>query len=99
MSNSRPTSLPIISITPWLLNSDNEAARLEISAALHAACRDFGFFYLNISDYASEEEMSNLLHLARRFFGLKQEEKDKISIRNQDNVRGPHVLWLTFENG
>lgn len=55
---------------------------------MHAACRDHGFFYLDISSLASTEEMDELLRLAREFFALPTEEKVKISIRNEDQARG-----------
>lgn len=90
MSTTKPTpSLPVISIASYAHRATaSDASRLETSAALHAACRDHGFFYLDISSLASTEEMDELLRLAREFFALPTEEKVKISIRNEDQARG-----------
>jgi len=85
------STLPLISITPWLPTSsgpDNDFCRREISQALHSACVEYGFFYLDISDFVSLEETTELERLARQFFELPQVEKDKISISKQDGARG-----------
>ncbi|KAJ7109721.1 hypothetical protein C8R43DRAFT_1091703 [Mycena crocata] len=83
--------LPIIDIQPYLDHNqgDNAAARQATSQALHEACVKFGFFYLNIShiDHGAAEELTTL---ARQFFALGQEEKDKLSLSNQDNARGSY---------
>ncbi len=83
-------SLPIISVQPLILHSNNPE-RLSAAAALHAACIEYGFFYLDISSYADPSEPEELTRLAREFFALSQEEKEKISISNEDGVRGPSV--------
>ncbi|KAG8692574.1 hypothetical protein FRC08_009683, partial [Ceratobasidium sp. 394] len=41
-------TLPIIDIAPYLPGQNDPNARAATAAALHAACRDFGFFYLDI---------------------------------------------------
>ena len=94
------TTLPLISITPWLpasSGSRNDALRRETSQALHSACVEYGFFYLDISGFASIEETSELEGLARQFFELPQEEKDSISISKQDGARGEiesRLFWI-----
>lgn len=96
------SSLPVISIAPYVQrDTHSDADRKATSDALHAACRDFGFFYLDLTSFAGKEEMEELMLLARRFFALGQDEKDRISIRNQDNARGGHswscdgiLLWM-----
>lgn len=81
------SALPVISIAPWLDGSDTKG-RLSTSAALHAACLEYGFFYLDISAFADPSEPEELARLAHEFFDLPQEEKDKLSLSNQDHARG-----------
>ncbi|KAG8925775.1 hypothetical protein FRC01_009727 [Tulasnella sp. 417] len=82
-------TLPVISISPYVRKETSTVRdRLATSEALHKACRDFGFFYLDISSFANDAEMNTLMDLARQFFALPQERKDLISIRNQDSARG-----------
>ena len=80
-------SLPVIHIAPYLTDSDGHG-RLSTSAALHAACREFGFFYLDLTGFATPEETEELATLAREFFALPSEEKNKIHLELQDNARG-----------
>ncbi|KAI9058326.1 Clavaminate synthase-like protein [Trametes sanguinea] len=90
-------SLPIISIEPFLHPEGH--GRLSVAAALHAACSEYGFFYLDISSYVDPSEPEELTKLAREFFKLPQEEKDKISITNEDNARGYQRLKENVTNG
>jgi isopenicillin N synthase-like dioxygenase len=89
MASIKPTSLPVINIAPFL-NDDPKDVDLRVStaAALHKACVEFGFFYLDISAYVDPSVPENLVKLAREFFSQPQEEKDKLSIANQDGARG-----------
>lgn len=80
-------SLPIIDIAPFL-NSSDPSVREATAAEIHNACFNYGFFYLNISAYADPSEPEELATLARSFFSLAQEEKDKISLGNNDKTRG-----------
>jgi len=90
--NGKVAGLPIISITPYLLDEssrdDIQERRAATSNALHRACRDFGFFYLDISAFADPREPDDLAKLARKFFSLPQQEKDKLALKNQDSARG-----------
>lgn len=81
------STLPIIDIAPWIEGHDHKG-RLSAAAAIHAACLEFGFFYLDISSYVAPDEPEELSRLAHSFFDLPQEEKDIISLRNQDHARG-----------
>jgi isopenicillin N synthase-like dioxygenase len=89
-------TLPIIDIAPFL-NADPADAdkRAAAAAALHAACIQFGFFYLNIDAYVDRSEPEELARLGKEFFALPQSEKDKLSLKNQDFARGvsPIVGW------
>lgn len=87
MSPVPASTLPIVDIAPFL-RDDQPELRASASAALHAACVNYGFFYLNISAYADPSETLKLTDLAREFFALPQEEKDKISLSNEDHARG-----------
>jgi len=81
------STLPIIRIAPWIEGHDHKG-RLSTAAAIHAACLEFGFFYLDVSSYVDPREAEELSRLAREFFSLPTEEKDKISRSNQDDARG-----------
>lgn len=86
-------TLPVIDIAPFLHPEDehfrgNNGGRAATAAALHAACLTYGFFYLDISSFAEDDETEELASLARTFFHLPQEEKDKIALANQDGARG-----------
>ncbi|KAI0269838.1 Clavaminate synthase-like protein [Gloeopeniophorella convolvens] len=81
------STLPVINIAPWIEGHDHKG-RLSTAAAIHAACLEYGFFYLDVSSYIDPEEPEELARLAREFFALPQAEKEKISIANQDHARG-----------
>jgi isopenicillin N synthase-like dioxygenase len=83
--------LPIIDIAPWVNghdHKDSDSGRPSTAAAIHDACLEYGFFYLDITSFVVPEEPEELSRLAHEFFGLPQEEKDKISLNNQDRARG-----------
>ncbi|KAJ6559202.1 hypothetical protein DFH09DRAFT_1162212 [Mycena vulgaris] len=97
---SSTLSLPIIDIGPYLSHDPvDTAARKATSEALHAACLEFGFFYLSISEFVDPAVPEELATLAREFFALPQEEKDKISLSKQDNARGYARLKENVTNG
>ena len=86
IGNTKLATLPIINVEPFLKPGDH--GRLSAAAALHAACTEYGFFYLDISTYIDPSEPEELTRLAREFFALPEEEKNRISIANEDGVRG-----------
>ncbi|KAI0648083.1 Clavaminate synthase-like protein [Trametes meyenii] len=90
-------SLPIISVEPFLHPEGH--GRLSAAAALHAACSEYGFFYLDISSYVDPSEPVELTRLAHKFFALPQEKKDTISITKEDNARGYQKLKENVTNG
>jgi isopenicillin N synthase-like dioxygenase len=92
MSNT----LPIIDISPYFQGDIDSHGRISTSAALHAACLDYGFFYLDITKYVDPSEPEELIRLARQFFELPQDEKDKIALKNEDNARGQWLLSLKW---
>lgn len=86
------STLPIIDIAPWIEGHDHKG-RLSTAAAIHAACLEYGFFYLDITSYVDPSEPEELSRLAHQFFDLPQEEKEIISLNNQDYARGaPPIL-------
>lgn len=102
-STEKSYSLPIIDISPWLDGQDAHG-RLSVAAALHSACLEYGFFYLDISKFADPSEPEELTSLAREFFALPQDEKDKIALKNQDGARGtpfliPHIDLIRLRLG
>ncbi|KAG2010065.1 2OG-Fe(II) oxygenase [Coprinopsis cinerea AmutBmut pab1-1] len=100
MSASKISQLPIINIAPFLNDNPNdEPQRLAASQALHRACVEFGFFYLNLEAFIDPKEPEELTRLGREFFGLPQEEKDKLALRNQDYARGYQRLKENVTNG
>ncbi|KAF9242601.1 hypothetical protein BU15DRAFT_43907 [Melanogaster broomeanus] len=101
MESAEPAfQLPIINITPCLdVHSANSAEREAVSKALHSACVEYGFFYLDISQYVELTEAEELTQLAREFFALPQAEKDKISLKHQDYARGYQRMNENVTNG
>lgn len=93
MAGSR---LPIINIAPYLDTQSpvDSTGRAAVSKALHSACVEYGFFYLDISQYVELAEAEELTRLAREFFALPQAEKDKISLKDQDRARGTPACGL-----
>ena len=87
---NRLAALPIISVEPFL-HPDGHPGKLSTAAALHAACSQYGFFYLDISSYADPSEPEELTRLAREFFALRPEKKDEISISKEDGARGAQI--------
>jgi len=72
---------------------------LNAAKALHTACRDYGFFYLNLEGFATKHETDELTRLARIFFSSPQGVKDEISLRNSDQARGYARLNENVTNG
>lgn len=93
MPTQTKDTLPVIDIAPFLNQDPQDAGRRAAgSAALHAACVKYGFFYLDISAYVDPRVPENLTELGREFFALPQDEKDKLSLRNEDHARGTRLL-------
>ena len=97
-------SLPVIHLAPYLADGDGHG-RLSTSAALHAACKEFGFFYLDLTGFATPEETEELEKLAREFFALPSEVKNQIHLGLQDNARGASkfririlMAWYSYPN-
>lgn len=96
MSSFTLSTLPIINVAPLLDSGyDDAELRASTSVALHDACVQYGFFYLDISAYVDPSEPEQLVELARSFFSLPQEEKDKLSLKHEDNARG--LIYISHD--
>ncbi|CAL1713249.1 unnamed protein product [Somion occarium] len=91
-------NLPVISITPFLSKEDSHG-RLSTAAKIHAACLEYGFFYLDICSYVDPSEPEELTRLAREFFALPEEQKGQISLKHQDHARGYAKMRENVTNG
>ncbi|KAF2749835.1 Clavaminate synthase-like protein, partial [Sporormia fimetaria CBS 119925] len=74
---SMTSSLPIIDISPFLTPQSSPSSRQATATAINDACTNFGFFYLT-GHGISTETLDHIIHLARQFFALPQEEKNRI---------------------
>ena len=79
--------LPIINISSFLDDQSSLEGRKVVGKQVDQACRHSGFFYLT-GHGLEESEMSEIRDIANEFFALPQEEKELISIENNDNARG-----------
>ncbi|MEV3984718.1 2-oxoglutarate and iron-dependent oxygenase domain-containing protein [Nonomuraea sp. NPDC049758] len=70
--------LPVIDISP-LLGDTPGGDRQAVGAAIGAACRDSGFFYVR-GHGVPQDLLDRLDAAARRFFALPEEVKDEISM-------------------
>lgn len=69
--------LPIIDISSFLDPNAAAEARQETAQALNAACVNYGFFYLT-GHGVSTTKLDEIISLARQFFSLPLDEKNKI---------------------
>ncbi|CAE6383943.1 unnamed protein product [Rhizoctonia solani] len=94
-------TLPIIDVSSYVPNHPNNTPELrqQTAKALHAACRDFGFFYLNIASLVEEAQTNEIAELGHQFFKLKQDVKDTLHIQNQDLARGYQRLGENVTQG
>jgi isopenicillin N synthase-like dioxygenase len=85
---SNPTStLPIIDISPFLVPSSTPEARKATASAVNRACTDYGFFYLT-GHGIPESKLDEVINLARRFFALPIDEKNKIKRHSAGGSEG-----------
>lgn len=85
-SSNTTATLPTINLAPFLDPNPSPQAISTTAKALNAACSEYGFFYLTGHGIA-EETTDRILSLAREFFMLPREEKEKIK-RPPDGYRG-----------
>ena len=80
-----PDSIPIIDLAPYF--SKEVEAKKAVAWEVHKAARETGFFYIK-NHGMPLERMEKHLELARTFFDLPAEEKDKVHIRHSPCTRG-----------
>ncbi|KAF2628831.1 Clavaminate synthase-like protein [Macroventuria anomochaeta] len=74
---AQESGLPIIDISSYLDPSSSPSARKTTAQAINAACVNYGFFYLTGHGIPTSG-LHQIIDLARRFFALPLEQKDKI---------------------
>ncbi|MBJ8348466.1 isopenicillin N synthase family oxygenase [Antrihabitans sp. YC2-6] len=84
------TQLPVID----LRTLDSESTRTDLRDAAH----EVGFFYLT-GHGVGEDESTDVLKLARRFFELPQDAKDRIAMRHSPHFRGYTRLGRELTGG
>ncbi len=79
--------------------SSDPADCRDVAAAIRAACRDIGFFYVK-NHGVPQAALDDILNLARSFFALSDTEKRKADIRNSPCARGYEGLTAqTLDEG
>lgn len=79
--------LPIIDISAFLDASSSQDARQTTAKAINAACINYGFFYLTGHGIPTSE-LDEVIDLARQFFALPLEEKNKIKRHDAGGPEG-----------
>ena len=94
-----PPTLPLIDISPFLIDPNSDEAKQvdlnelkkAVAETLHDACKNVGFFYL-IGHGVDTAQSKKVHDLAKQFFSLPVEAKEKISIEHSDLARGYQKL-------
>ncbi|TPX37889.1 hypothetical protein SeLEV6574_g07835 [Synchytrium endobioticum] len=84
-------SLPIIDISPFLLNAADKSRKPTIAKQMRHACLEFGFMYITNHGIPANL-VAGVRDLAMQFFELPDAEKDKIHISRSDMARGYQPL-------
>ncbi|CAO2656006.1 Nn.00g048090.m01.CDS01 [Neocucurbitaria sp. VM-36] len=96
--------LPIIDISAFLDPSSSQESRQTTAKAINAACINYGFFYLT-GHGIPVSKLDEIISLARDFFSLPLEEKNKIkrfdagSPEGGDGARGYQGLGENVTGG
>lgn len=77
MMTETQTSLPIIDVSPLLIEDSSDKSQEDVALQIHQACRDWGFFYVKNHGVPIELQ-ERLVELSRVFFAQPLEEKMKI---------------------
>jgi isopenicillin N synthase-like dioxygenase len=73
------TLLPVIDISPLLINDSNDSNQQETASQIHQACRDWGFFYIKNHGVPMKLQ-GELIELSRAFFSQPLETKMQIAM-------------------
>lgn len=104
IATAQEEGLPIIDISAFLDPSSSQEARQTTAKAINAACINYGFFYLTGHGIATSK-LDEVVSLARDFFALPFEEKNKIkrfdagSPEGGDGARGYQGLGENVTGG
>jgi isopenicillin N synthase-like dioxygenase len=77
--------IPLIDIAPLLSGDPKQAT--EVAAAIGAACRGIGFFYIS-GHGISEDQIRDVFARSQQFFALPDAEKRKVAYSAQSGNRG-----------
>jgi isopenicillin N synthase-like dioxygenase len=77
IATAQEDGLPIIDISAFLDPSSSQESRRTTAVAINAACVNYGFFYLT-GHGIPVSTLDEIISLARKFFALPLEEKNKI---------------------
>jgi isopenicillin N synthase-like dioxygenase len=96
-------TLPIIDISPFLDPESSQTSRYQTAHALDHACRTVGFFYLS-SHNIPDSTLQQVLSLARSFFALPTEQKEKLRLKpagvdDGDGARGYQTIGENVTQG
>lgn len=92
-----PDSIPIIDLAPYF--SDDTEDKKAVAWEVHKASRETGFFYIK-NHGIPVERMAQHLELARTFFDLPAEEKNRVHIKNSPCTRGYEPIAVqTLDEG
>ncbi|KAL1594485.1 hypothetical protein SLS60_010245 [Paraconiothyrium brasiliense] len=80
-------SLPVIDLSPFLDASSTSEDRAQVARSINHACTDFGFFYLT-GHGIQQARLEEVISLARQFFALPLEEKNKIKRHDAGGLEG-----------
>jgi isopenicillin N synthase-like dioxygenase len=92
------TSLPIIDVSPLVAPNAPLPARTAVGRAIHAACRDVGFFYITGVDRFAAAGQEARDHV-RAWFALPDAVKSSILLSPQTHYRGYQPLGLNVTQG
>lgn len=80
-------SLPIIDISPFLDATSTPQRREQVADSINHACTEFGFFYLT-GHGIPQAKLEEVISLARQFFSLPLEQKNKIKRHDAGGPQG-----------
>lgn len=87
MTDATAKGLPVINIQSFLDPESTDALRAKTVQQIGHACKEYGFFYVTGHDIP-QSRLDQVIDLARAFFALPVEEKEKIKRRDAGTPEG-----------
>ncbi|VTU15205.1 2-oxoglutarate-dependent ethylene/succinate-forming enzyme [Variovorax sp. PBL-H6] len=84
-ANRNASKVAIIDLTD--LRSPDIAGRKRLGEEIARACSEVGFFYI-VNHGIAKEKIERMFDIARQFFSLTDEQKQKLSMANNNSYRG-----------